>query len=104
MSSTIENLTPEERRKEYKKNYQRKYYTKRKEAENGSEFLEKRRENSRKHYKYQRKTIDCPSCKLRHHPENPNCLVLIEARKQRITNCILDTLKNEYPPPNSPEC
>jgi hypothetical protein len=62
-------------KEQYKKQYSRDYYAKRR-ADPG--FLEKKREYAKKHYKYARKTIDCPTCKLRHAPDSQTCILVRE--------------------------
>ena len=99
MSDQKENsaMTPEERaqrRKEYKLNYQREYYAKRKANPN---FMDKRRETTKKHYSYQRKTIDCSHCRLRHKPDSEMCLLLVNAKREKMKQCILDHLEKQEP-------
>jgi len=91
------NKTPEEiaeilaKRVEYKRQYQRRYYT---EHKDGDDFKHARRLRSRRAYKYARKTIDCATCGVRHRADNQNCLLLREARKNSKIHCLLDALDN----------
>ena len=99
MSDNKQNMTPEDkarRLREYKLNYQREYYSKRKA---NLDFMEKRRETTKNHYKYQRKTIDCPHCRLRHKPESERCVLIANAKRERLKQCILDSLTSEDSPP-----
>jgi hypothetical protein len=93
MSSTNQQLTPEQKKElsnQRRKNYQRDYYAKMKRSQ---DFVEKRRETAKKHYSYSRKTIDCPTCMLRHLPESDKCLLLEQARRERMKQCLLDSLE-----------
>jgi hypothetical protein len=83
-------LTDDERRtkrQEYKRNYQRRYYAKMKESR---VFMEKRRQTTKESYSYQRKTIDCSHCRLRHRADSENCLLLKQQRINVTANKIID--------------
>ena len=75
------------KRQEYKRNYQKRYYAKMKD---NKEFMEKRREVTKKSYSYVRKTIDCTHCKLRHRPDSENCLLLKQQKINVTMNQLLD--------------
>ena len=101
---TEHQMTPEEKRicrADYKKNYCREYYAKKKQD---PDFMEKRRQTTRRNYNYARRTIDCPHCQLRHRPDNESCVFLKAQRmaiqSQQITS-IIDPSYNtpvELPP------
>ena len=76
-----------EKRQEYKRNYQKRYYAKMKESK---VFMDKRRQTTKEGYSYQRKTIDCPHCRLRHRADSENCLLLKQQRINVTANKIID--------------
>jgi len=87
--------TPEEiakskaKRKEYIKQYQRNYYTNRK---NEPDFKEQRRIRSKDAYAYTRRTIDCTTCGIRHRSDSQNCLLIQKSKQNKNINFILDAL------------
>lgn len=102
---TEQQLTPEEkrvRRSEYKKNYCREYYAKKKQD---PDFMEKRRQTTRRNYNYARKTIDCPHCQLRHRPDSESCVFLkaqrLAVQSQQITAVIYPSYNTLVEPPQS---
>lgn len=56
-------------------NYSRDYYRKRK---SDPSFLENKRNYAKKHYSYNRVTIDCPACNVRHKADSQNCIIVRE--------------------------
>jgi hypothetical protein len=99
MSETLTAEQKAERRRQYKLNYQREYYSKRKA---NPDFMDKRRETTKKHYNYQRKTIDCSHCRLRHKPDSDKCLLIVNAKRERMKQCILDSLETAVSPSSPP--
>lgn len=92
--------TPEEieiirlKRLAYRRRWQREYYLKR---TSNQEYLEARRQKARDMYKYERSTIDCSSCGVRHKPDSVNCLRLVHARSAAGVKALLGAIDKKPP-------
>ncbi len=78
----------------YRRRCQREYYLKRIQ---NPEYVEKRRQKAREMYNYERTTIDCSSCGVRHKPDSVNCLRLVTARSAAGVQALLGAIDKKPP-------
>jgi len=85
-------MEQQDKRKEYKKNYQKIYYQRKK---GDPEFLQKRRDISKENYKYTRKTLDCETCGIRHRADADTCLLVRDQQKNIRFRQLCDVIDGE---------
>lgn len=93
-------MTPEEKallRREKKLRYQRDYYLKMKNS--SPEFMNRRRQTTKKHYNYKRTTVDCERCGIRHRVDSEKCILVKNAKMEIMKQHIIDTLEGNSTPP-----